>query len=333
MFDKNKNVYNSLMLSQAEIHNRSMRKILNICVLAQLDTQTIEWMNTNHKISFWNQPKVSPEDAFFENADVVILRSPYKLNACNLKACKKLKAIIRAGSGIDNLSSDILNSNIPIHTTPVTTDSVAEHAIGLLLAAARQTVDMHFSLRSGEWKKAESRGIEIFNTSAMVVGFGRVGRRVSEILSVLCKNLLVCDPTLHKPEKEEKLSQLSNAQIVNLIEGIKRSNIIVFCCPSNTDSSPILTNEMLSHVNDNTIIVNVGRGSLIDEFSLIKHLKQGRIRVGLDTFQGEPSIPERLLNCPNVVITPHIGAQTSEARRRVGQCVQEIVEEIAYELQ
>lgn len=304
-------------------------KSLRICILAQLSQDVVSWLNTHHRVFFWNETKVSPPQSFLKAVDIIVLRSPYKLTKESLRETNSIKAVIRAGSGIDNIDPELFELNIPIITTPVATESVAEHAIGLLLAAARQTVYMHTRLEHGQWEKSRAVGIELMCKTALIVGFGRIGRRVSEIASVLFGELLICDPTPRKPEKVDQLSKLTKARLVDFDYGIEKAHAIILCCSPAVDSSPLLSRKALSRIQDNAIIVNVGRGSLIDESALIHHLEQGRLRVGIDTFQNEPNIPKHFFSCADVTATPHIGAQTDEAHRRVGTCVRKIIEEIA----
>lgn len=299
---------------------------ISIAVLANLDKELMGWLQAHHRVSYWQDPNQLPDRSFLANTEIIIYRSPFKLDADLLANSPKLRWIIRAGSGIDDVKQLIRGRSIELFSTPEAAQSVAEHAIGLMFAAARQLPENHLSLLNKTWRKAEALGVELRGLDFLIIGFGRIGRCVAAMISGLAGSILINDPSPEKKEKQLAMQTLPKVRILSLDEGLAQAEVIFLCCPPLAQERALLTADRLTQIKSGAILVNVGRGSLIDEPALIKRLNASTIRAGLDTFKNEPCPSEALLKSPNLVVSPHVGAQTTAARHRIANKVRTLIE-------
>lgn len=269
--------------------------------------------------------EVGPEHVL--DCAAIILRSPYRILAEAITRGSALKVIVRAGSGLDGIPIEAAQTaGVDVHVLPLASRSVAEHAFGLLLAAARQYAVMTVELAQGRWPKSQASGMELQGRTLLIVGFGGVGQEVARIADAFGMKLLVADRSQSLGEKRAALTACASACWVTLEDGMKHCDAVVLCCPAQPGDIPLLDADTLALANNPLLVVNVGRGSLIDEAALKAALDEGRVRAaGLDVLRNEPAPDLLLIGHPNVVATPHIGAQTVEARQRVEEAIFSIV--------
>lgn len=235
------------------------------------------------------------EDFFKNNLDVVM--------------------IVRHGLAVDNIDVEAAKKyGVGIARVPgwKERESVAEHAIALMLAALRKVANAYIAVKEGRWKdRAKFMGKELSNLTVGIIGFGNIGSRVAEILiKGFGAKVLAYSP--HVPK--ERIKEVG-AIPVSLDELLEKSDIISLHTALRPDTYHILNEERLSKVKPGVIIVNTGRGELIDTKALIKALESGRVSAAaLDVVEGEPiDASHPLLKFENVIITPHIGAYTIES--------------------
>ncbi|CAN7289675.1 hypothetical protein LJR230_001330 [Trinickia sp. LjRoot230] len=265
------------------------------------------------------------------SVDVLVIRSPYRLQATSLTLTMQLKVVIRAGSGMDGICTDALTAHgIVLHRLNFAGVSVAEHAFALLLAAARQLPAMTRSIRAQRWEKASARGIELDGKTLLIIGFGQIGRHVARIAQGFRLRVLVTDSSLQKADKREAWELLSDRSAVPLDEGLARADIVILCASLNDRSRNMLNSDALSRLKDGAILVNVARAELIDEIALKAAVATGKLHaVGLDAHYDEPEPDWDFLSRESVVATPHVGAQTIECRARIEQQIVELTEHFA----
>lgn len=201
--------------------------------------------------------------------------------------------------------------------------SVAEQALALLLSVARSTAYLDRRLRSGEWDKSTYTGVEISGRSIGLIGLGMIGRTFLELLAPFNMTVRIYDPYLADDQVP------AGAERVETVEALLAlSDVVSLHCPLTEQNRNLINKTSLAAMRPDAIILNTARGGLIDQDALFAALRDGTIRgAGLDTFQKEPTSADNpLWTLPNVVGSPHVGANTIEARDRVGMsCVDQII--------
>ncbi|PIU52030.1 hydroxyacid dehydrogenase [Candidatus Desantisbacteria bacterium CG07_land_8_20_14_0_80_39_15] len=244
---------------------------------------------------------------------------------------KSLVMISRHGVGVDNIDiASATESGVIVTRVPgrMERDSVAEHAIALLFTVARKVVPSVESAKKGRWsERARFLGREINGKKVGILGIGEIGSRIAEILTEGFRTkVFAYDPNL-KPEE----IKLRGAEPVELEYLLKECDIIFLQSPLTKENYHMLGEKEFSLMKNDVVIVNTARGELIDEKTLIKYLKKGKIGgIGMDVVEGEP-IDERhpLLKFENVIITPHTAAYTKESLKRMGDKLVEDVRRIS----
>lgn len=215
----------------------------------------------------------------------------------------KLKVVSRVGSGLSNVDMPAADElGIKVCSTPNgPTAAVAELTIGALLGLLRMITVMDNALHNGKWSK--KIGVQLEGKSVAIIGFGRIGRRVSELLKPFNVRLLVVDP-----------SPVTGVVAVSLKEALTEADIVTL---HSSGEDCIIGENEISIMKPGVFILNVARGGLISEYALIKALESGKVAgAWLDTFKEEPySGP--LCRFPNVVLTPHVGSYTLECRKQM----------------
>lgn len=265
--------------------------------------------------------KIIPE------VEVLIVRSATKVTADIIEAGKNLKIIGRAGTGLDNIDVKAAESKgIKVLNTPgANSISVAELAIGLMLACSRHIARGTIDLKNGKWTKKELEGHELFGRTVGIIGFGNIGKEVAKRLLAFDMKVLAYDPFV----KETDI----NVNIVDLDTIYRESDYITIHVPLTPETKNMINEQTIMKMKDGVIIINAARGGIIDEVALYNALVSGKVyAAGLDVFEIEPptdEIRQKLLSLPNVVATPHVGASTFEAQERVGMLlVERIIKEI-----
>lgn len=253
--------------------------------------------------------------------DGLAIRSATKVTEKLLERATKLKVIGRAGIGVDNVDipaaskKGVIVMNTPFGNSVTT----AEHAIALMFAVARQLPEASVSTHAGKWEKNRFMGVELFNKTLGVIGAGNIGGIVIDRARGLHMKVLAYDPFL----SEERATELG-ATKVELDELLAKADFITLHVPLTEKTRNILSAENLAKTKKGVRIVNAARGGLIDEGALAEMLKSGHVAgAALDVFATEPATESPLFGLPNVVVTPHLGASTTEAQENVALQVAE----------
>ncbi|MEM2238326.1 MAG: D-2-hydroxyacid dehydrogenase [Candidatus Caldarchaeum sp.] len=250
--------------------------------------------------------------------NVLIVRGRTKVTAKVIeKGVPALKVVGRAGVGLDNVDVEAAAKHgVKVLNTPeAPTNSVAELVIGLMIAVARKIAWCDKVMRSGIWPKHEAMGVELAGKTLGVIGYGRIGRRVAEIAYAIGMKILAYDVI---PIPEEVLAKTST-RLTTLEEVLRSSDFITLHVPLTPETRHLIDAEKISMMKPSAILVNASRGEVVDEEALYQALSTGRLAgAGLDVFEREPPFGSKLLELNNVVVTPHIGAQTREAQQAAG---------------
>lgn len=248
------------------------------------------------------------------NYDVLIVRSRTKVDGRTLALGTRLKAIGRAGVGLDNIDVETAQKKgVRILNTPeAAAEAVAELTIGLLLSLARNIPCADLAMKEKKWIKMELEGWELRGKVLGTIGLGNVGERVARLAKAFGMKILVNKRTPPSPELLEELG----AQFVPLKSLLAHSDIVTVHIPYSIETHHMIGEKELSLMKKDGYMINTSRGPVIDEEALLSALQSGRLRgAALDVFEVEPPTNWMLAQLPNVVCTPHIGAQTIEAQR------------------
>jgi len=250
------------------------------------------------------------------DADALLVRSATTVDAEVIAAAPRLKIIARAGVGLDNVDVDAATAaGVLVVNAPTSNiHSAAEHAIALMLSAARQIPAADATLREHTWKRSTFNGTEIFGKTVGVVGLGRIGQLVAARLAAFGTHIIAYDPYV-PPARAAQLG----IELLPLDDVLARADFISVHLPKTKETAGLLGKEALAKTKPGVIIVNAARGGLIDEQALADAITSGHVRAaGLDVFATEPCTDSPLFDLPQAVVTPHLGASTSEAQDRAG---------------
>ena len=249
-------------------------------------------------------------------ADALLVRSATTVDAEVLDAAPKLKIVARAGVGLDNVDVETATERgvLVVNAPTSNIHSAAEHALALLLSAARQIPAADATLREHAWKRSSFSGTEIFGKTVGVVGLGRIGQLVAQRLAAFEARIVAYDPYV----SAARAAQLG-IELLSLDELLGRADFISVHLPKTPETAGLIDKEALAKTKPGVIIVNAARGGLIDEAALADAISSGHVRAaGLDVFSKEPCTDSPLFELAQVVVTPHLGASTEEAQDRAG---------------
>ena len=248
--------------------------------------------------------------------DAVIVRSATRIDAEALAKAPNLRVVARAGVGLDNVDVEAATkAGVMVVNAPSSnTVSAAEHAVGLLLAVARNVPQAMASLKAGEWQRSRFTGAELYGKVAGILGLGRIGELVAQRLAAFCMQVIAYDPYV----PTARAAQLG-VRLVGLEDLLAEADFISVHLPKTAETSGLIGERELRLVKPGVLIVNAARGGIVDENALALALKDGRVGgAGIDVFATEPPADSPLLAFPNVVVTPHLGASTHEAQEKAG---------------
>jgi len=234
----------------------------------------------------------------------------YPITRKIIESGKKLKFIQSAGVGYEliDITAATDNKVVVMNISAATTVSVAEHTAALILACAKNLIQIHQSTVTGQWRIGVL-GIELRNKNLGIIGFGRIGQEVAKIMKGFEMNLLVYDPFV----QEKDIKKLSGKK-VTLDTLLKESDVVTIHAPLMKETHELINEEKLNLMKSTAILVNTARGELLDEEALYNALHNEKIRcAGLDVFREEPVNEKNpLLPLENIVLSPHMAVQTSD---------------------
>ncbi|MFA7432082.1 MAG: phosphoglycerate dehydrogenase [Gemmobacter sp.] len=253
--------------------------------------------------------------------DGLAIRSATKATEKLLAAATNLKVIGRAGIGVDNVDIPAASKRgVIVMNTPFGNSvTTAEHAIAMMFAVARQLPDASASTHAGKWEKNRFMGVELFNKTLGVIGAGNIGGIVCDRALGLKMKVIAYDPFL-----SEERARTMGVTKVELDELLARADFITLHVPLTDKTRNILSAGNLAKTKKGVRIINCARGGLVDEAALAEALKSGHVAgAALDVFAVEPATESPVFGLPNVVVTPHLGASTTEAQENVALQVAE----------
>ncbi|HEB90523.1 MAG TPA: phosphoglycerate dehydrogenase [Deltaproteobacteria bacterium] len=295
-----------------------------VLVSDSLAEQGVTILEQSPGIEVLNKPGISPDElmALIPEIDGLVIRSNTKVTSDVLDAAKNLKIVGRAGIGVDNIDVAAATRNgVVVENTPEGNNiTTAEHAIALMVSLARHIPQATASMKAGKWEKKKFQGMELYNRTLGVLGAGNIGRFVVSRAKGLGMKVIVHDPYL-TPEAAARLE----VERVELDEMMSRSDVVTVHVPKTKDTTGILGRDEFAKAKPGLMVINAARGGIVDEEALLEALESGQVgSAGLDVFVTEPPPADHpLVNHPNVICTPHLGASTEQAQINVAIAVAE----------
>ena len=256
--------------------------------------------------------------------DALVVRSQTQVTAGVLAAAENLKVIARAGIGLDNVDVEAATRRgvVVVNAPRSNIVSAAEHTIALLLAQARNIPQANDRLKHGSWERERFRGVELQGKTLGVVGLGRVGVLVAQRAAAFGMRIIAFDPYVPRDRAKEMGIELMPTLEALLVQ----ADFITLHLPRTPDTEGLIGERELALVKEGARLVNTARGGIVDETALAKALEDGRLAgAALDVFTAEPTIESPLFGLDQVVVTPHLGASTTEAQDKAGASVAEMV--------
>jgi phosphoserine phosphatase len=244
--------------------------------------------------------------------DIAIVRGKTKVTKDFINRAKRLKLVVRAGVGLDNVDLSYCEKKLieVRNTVEASKSSVAELVFAHLLSIARKMIKSTANMKKGRWLKEE--GFELSGKTLGIVGYGRIGREVARRAKAFGMMVVAYDPYI----------KTSDILLLNFKELLHVADVITLHLPLTNNTRNMINKKAILEMKDGAILINTSRGDVINEADLNEALINGKISyAGLDVFQNEPTPSKKLLNLDNVVLTSHIGGSTVDAQDRIGEAV------------
>jgi D-3-phosphoglycerate dehydrogenase len=249
--------------------------------------------------------------------DALVVRSQVDVDAKLIAAGKRLTVIGRAGVGVDNVDLDAATrAGITVVNAPTgNTIAATEQTMALMLAVARRIAAADASLRRGEWKRAQFTGLELRGRTLGIIGLGKIGQAIADRARAFEMTILGVDPYVSAEQ-----AALHGIELCDLDAVLARSDVVTIHVPLTRATRGMIDAAAIARMKRGAILLNVARGGVIDEAAVAAALREGQLGgAGIDVFENEPPKETPLLDAPNTVLTPHLGASTAEAQVLVAE--------------
>ncbi|MFW9928311.1 MAG: hydroxyacid dehydrogenase [Candidatus Thorarchaeota archaeon] len=294
---------------------------MKVLIADNIDQEAVDILKKEFEVT---SKEVSPNELLdiIHTFDAIIVRSRTKVTSDVINKGIKLKAIARAGIGVDNIDVEVASSKkIPILFAPQgSTISVAELTIGVILSLIRKINVANESMKNGLWEKKSFKGTELYGKSLGLIGSGRIGTEVAKRCLAFGMKIQSYDPYI-----SEEIAKKNNISLVESLDQLlSTSDIVSIHALLTEETKNMIDYDKLKLMKPSSYLINISRGGIINENDLIRALKESLISgAALDVYQDEPlpkTSPLREKSLP-LILTPHIGASTSEAQNRAGLIV------------
>ena len=261
--------------------------------------------------------------------DALLVRSQTKVTKKIIEAGKNLKIIGRAGVGVDNIDLDAATQNgvIVVNSPDGNTNAASEHTLALMLSMARNIPIANASVKEGLWERSKFTGVEVFGKTLGIIGFGKIGRHVGQVALALGMNLIVFDPY----STREAVEKFGAKYVEHLDDFWGECDFITVHTPKTKETDHLINKNTINRMKKGVRLINCARGGIMEEAALKEGLESGQIAgIAIDVYENEKDVA----NCPlikcgnNAVLTPHLGASTSEAQINVALDVAEQVVDV-----
>jgi D-3-phosphoglycerate dehydrogenase / 2-oxoglutarate reductase len=270
------------------------------------------------------EPEITPDQIKEKigNYEIVVVRSRTTITKDMIEKANKCKIIARVGVGLDNIDVNAAETKgiRVINAVEGAMNAVAELVLGLMLALAREIPRADRELRNGNWLKKELMGSELSGKYLGIVGLGNIGKKLARHAKTLNMNIIGYD-IIPVPEDFSREVGLIKTDLDTLLSSV---DYISFHVPFTPETRHLVNAQRIAKMKKTAYIINTSRGEIIDEEALYNALKEGRLAgAALDVFEKEPATGNKIATLPNVICTPHIGAQTREAQALAANVIAE----------
>ncbi len=290
---------------------------IKILVSDPVSKEGLEPLLKNPMFSVEIKTGMTPQEllAHVAEAQALLVRSETKVTAEVFAAAKQLRFVGRAGTGVDNIdlkaatAAGVVVANVPGGNTI----SAAEHALALMFSLARNVPAADASIRAGKWERSKFVGTELTGKTLGVLGLGRIGKEVATRAVGLNMRVLAYDPV-----GDDNWCRLARVTPVSFDDLLKQSDFVTVHVPLNPNTKGLLNRDSLAKAKPGLRLINCARGGIVDEAALLEAIEKGQVAgAALDVFEKEPPKDNPLLQRPEVIVTPHLGASTEEAQVKV----------------
>ncbi len=299
---------------------------MRILVVEPLAAEGLELLRAHHDVDEKLGLERAEIAAILPEYDALVVRSQVQVDAELIAAGTRLVVVGRAGVGVDNVDLEsATRAGITVVNAPTgNTIAAAEHTLALLYGLARRTAPADASMRRGEWKRSQFTGVELRGKTLGIVGLGKIGQAIAVRARAMEMTVIGSDPFV-------TLDQAANigVELVAFDDLVARSDVITVHVPMTRTTRGLINAAAIERMKPGVMLLNVARGGILDEQDVADALTAGRIAgAAVDVFEAEPPVGSPLLDAPNTLLTPHLGASTAEAQVAVAEEVAEQILEV-----
>jgi D-3-phosphoglycerate dehydrogenase / 2-oxoglutarate reductase len=290
---------------------------MRVLIAEAVAQEGIELLRAHHEVD--ERPGLTRDElcSILPDYDALVVRSQVQVDAALIAAAPRLVVIGRAGVGVDNVDLEAATrAGIVVVNAPTgNTIAAAEHTLALLYGLARRTAAADASVRRGEWKRAEFTGLELRGRTLGIVGLGKIGQAIAVRALAMEMTVLGVDPYI-----SAEAAANHGVELVEFDEMLARADVVTVHVPLTRATRGLIGREAIAKLRPGAIILNVARGGVVDEAAVAEALRSGHLAgAGIDVFEHEPPTGSPLLDAPNTLLTPHLGASTAEAQILVSE--------------
>ncbi len=292
-----------------------------ILIAEPLAEAGVELLRAHHEVDARAATTREELLAAVTGVDALVVRSATRVDAEVLEAGRNLKVVGRAGIGLDNVDvAAATRLGVMVVNAPQSNViSAAEHTVALILAQARNIPQAHVALREGRWERGRFQGAELYGKTLGIIGLGRVGALVAQRLNSFGMRLLAYDPYVSR----DRAAQMG-VELAGLADVLAQADVVTVHLPKTPDTTGLIGETELAAMKPGARLVNTARGGIVDEAALAKAVGDGQLAgAALDVFAEEPTTQSPLFGLEGVVVTPHLGASTTEAQDKAGIAIAE----------
>jgi D-3-phosphoglycerate dehydrogenase len=290
---------------------------VRILVAEPIAPEGVALLRAHHEVD--ERPGLTPAElcASLADYDALVVRSQVQVDAAVIAAGPRLQVIGRAGVGVDNVDLEAATrAGITVVNAPTgNTIAATEHTLALLYGVARKIAAADASLRRGEWQRTKFTGLELRGRTLGLVGLGKIGQAIAARARAMEMAVLASDPYVTAEQAAHH-----GAELVPFDELLARADVVSVHVPLSRATRGMIGAKELGRMKPGAILLNVARGGVVDEAAVAAALTNGTLAgAGVDVFEHEPPVDSPLLDAPNTLLTPHLGASTAEAQVAVAE--------------
>ena len=325
-------VRHKLLIEMNDLSNQSGRTVPsgeNVCVARVLVSEELAERGLDRLRAAGHEVDVrvglSPEElrGVIKGASALIVRSATQVDDALLEAGSELVVVGRAGVGLDNVDVEAATKRgVMVANAPESNIvSAAEHTLAMLLAVARNVPQAHAALVQGRWERSRWEGVELLDKTLGIAGLGRIGKLVAQRAAAFGMRIIAFDPFV-----SVERARAMNIELVDIDRLVQESDFLTIHLPKTKETVGLIGRDMLLKAKPNLRVVNVARGGIVDEEALAEAVSSGVIAgAALDVFAKEPTTESPLFSVPGIVVTPHLGASTTEAQDKAGDDIADMI--------